>query len=120
MQHWEYAAGYDRVDNTFTNWSDPTTYEQARVDLDRLLRDHGDEGWVINPCVVRRGERHINWQPVYDHAAELLVEVLEGLRMDFAVIGAGIVQGSDVAKIFRKRAQILRNTLPNQNQEYDS
>lgn len=119
MERWEYASGYELMEG-FTNNGEPTTFEQAQRDLAGMIAAHGNEHWVINPCVVKRSSRYPSWQPVIDHAAELLVEVLEAIRLDFGVIGAGIVQGSDVAKIFRKRALVLRNTLPNQNQEYDS
>ncbi|AZS06712.1 hypothetical protein HOU95_gp095 [Streptomyces phage Hiyaa] len=120
MHRWEYAVGHQRLDDTWTNDTDPATFEVARRDLIIQQIQHGDEDWAHDLRVIKRGDHQLDWTPVYDHAAELLVEVLEGVRLDFATIGSGIVQGSDVARIFKKRAQVLRNTLPNQNQEYDS
>lgn len=119
MERWEYAAGHQSFDDSWIPSSEPGTYEKARTDLEVMVRRHEDEAWMISPSILRRSDRHLDWQPVDDHAAELLAEVLEEIRLDFATIGAGIVQGRDVAKIFRKLALIVRNTLPNQNQEYN-
>lgn len=120
MQHWEYAVGHQRLDDTWSNDTDPGVFEVASRDLIKHQIQFGDEDWATDLRIVKRSDRHLDWQPVDDHAAELLVEVLEEIRLDFATIDSGIVQGSDVAKVFRKRALVLRNTLPNQNQEYDS
>lgn len=117
MERWEYASGYELMEG-FTNNGEPTTFEQAQRDLAGMIAAHGNEHWVINPCVVKRSSRYPSWQPVIDHAAELLTEVLEDLRMDFAVFGVGIMQGSDLSKVFKKRAQLLN---PNKStEEYDS
>jgi hypothetical protein len=117
VENWEYASGYELMEG-FTNNGDPTTFEQAQRDLAGMIAAHGNEHWVINPCVVKRSSRYPNWTPVVDHAAEVLAEVLEDLRFDFAAHGVGIMQGSDLAKVFRKRAQL---TNPERHvEEYDS
>lgn len=120
MQHWEYAAGHQSLDDSWVPSSEPGTYEKARTDLEIMTRRHEDESWMISPSILRRSERQPEWQPVHDHAAEVLAEVLEDLRHDFTLFGAGIIQGTDITQIMRRRAQAIRNTLPNQNQEYDS
>lgn len=117
MDNWEYASGYELMEG-FTNHGESTTFEQAQRDLNRLIATHGEEGWVIGPCVVKRSSRYPSWQPVKDHAAELLAEVLEDLRYNFAVHGAGIMQGSDLAKVFKKTAQLINPNKP--TEEYDS
>lgn len=121
MERWEYGIGTEGMDGSWiADTEGIETYEAANRALIRTMIESRNSDWLDDPHVLKRSERHPAWTPVYDHAAELLVEALEGVRLDFATIGAGIVQGSDVAKIFKKRAQILRNTLPNQSQEYDA
>lgn len=121
MERWEYAIGEQGMDES--TWHVDTeglaTYEAANRALMRTMIQGRNSDWLGDPQIIKRSDRHPHWQPVHDHAAEVLAEVLEDIRLDFGTIGSGIVQGSDVAKIFRKRALIVRNTLPNQNEEYD-
>ena len=123
MERWEYAAGTLDTRSEGTNWnsqSDPnTTFERARLDLLNLMAAHGDEDWVIDPCVIKRSDRHPTWAKVHDHAAELLAEAMHEVALDFAVYGAGVMQGSDLAKVFKKVSYLISNKLPQDNQEYD-
>lgn len=116
MERWEYAAGYEDLNGDFVASTEPGTFEKARLDLDVMVRRHEDEDWMITPSIIRRSDRHPLWQRVNDHAAELLAEVLEDLRLDFGTHGAGIMQGSDLAQVFKKRAHLLN---PNPTEEFD-
>lgn len=115
MEKWEYAAGEQRFDE-WVERSAPGTYEDARTELARLLAadDPQSDYSMIAPCVVKRCARYPEWQPVKDHAAELLAELLEDLRRDFAPNGASSMQGRDLAAVFAKRAKLLN---PNRNPE---
>lgn len=116
MEQWEYASGYELLDG-FTNHGEPTTFERAQRDLNRLISVHGDENWVINPCVVKRSTRYPNWTPVHDHAAELLAEVLTDIALKFAPNGNDIMQGKDLNRVIKHVAFSLR---PVSTEEYDS
>lgn len=119
METWEYAVGQEGLDGTWETDTEPTPhYEAAQRAFARLLIEHRNDEWLIDPQILKRSERHPVWTPVLDHAAELLAEVLEDLRLDFATHGAGIMQGVDLAKVFRKRARLIN---PDKSvEEYDS
>lgn len=121
MERWQYAIGEQGMDESWhIDVEGLPDYEAATRALTRYLVESRNSDWTQDPQIVKRSDRHPAWQPVKDHAAELLAEVLEAVRLDFATIGSGIVQGSDVAKIFRKRALILRNVTDLQGtEEYD-
>lgn len=119
MERWEYAAGYAdtrSVDDAWTNNSDPTTFEQAMRDFAHMIAEHGDESWVIDPCVVKRSDRYPDWAKVEDHAAELLAEALADLALRFAANGNDIMQGKDLSRILKRVAQGLK---PDNVEEYD-
>lgn len=118
MQNWEYAAGYQDLNDKFVASTEPGTYEKARIDLDTMIRRHEDEDWMIAPSIIRRCDRYPEWQQVDDHAAELLAEVFADASLDFGVHGAGIMQGSDLAKALRKIALNIKNKLPQRTEEY--
>lgn len=121
MENWEYAAGTLNsyaIGTVWTDQSTPGTFEAARLALDKLIREEGDADWVIDPCIIKRSDRHPAWARVNDHAAELLAEVLADVANDSGVHGAGIIQGSDLYKIFKKVAHLISNKLPQNVEEY--
>lgn len=126
MEKWEYAYGLEDwrayPGPKWTAESTPGTYAQAEIALMRALAadDPTSDYGLHGPCIVKRSENNPEWVPVQDHAAELLAEVLEDLRIDFAFLGAGIMQGKDIAKSFRKRAQMLIGERPVKKQEFDA
>lgn len=109
MDNWKYAVGAVGGDATeqdvYTPQTEPTCYEDARTALERLLRERGQEAWVVSPCIVRRSDRHPLWVKVNDHTAELLAEVLAAVAYEFRSIGSGIVQGDDVFRVLIKQSR---------------
>lgn len=120
MENWTYAAGYQSIDNSWVPSSEPGTYEKAQIDLGVMMRRHEDEDWLSTPSIVKQSPVHPGWQPVHDHAAELLAETLMDMRYDFARHGTSIMQGRDLAQIFHKLSKLVSNKLPQTNEEYDS
>lgn len=120
MEGWEYAAGYQAIDDSWVPSSEVGTYERAQLALNFMVTRHEDEDWMIMPSILKRSDRHPTWHPVHDHAAELLAEVMLDTSKDFAVYGAGVMQGSDLAKVFKKIAHLISNKLPQENEEYGS
>lgn len=120
MENWQYAYGQEDwrayPGPKWTNDSEPGTYAQAEIALMRaIVQDDPTSDYSLHsPCILRRSDRHPEWQPVKDHAAELLAEMLGDLRLDFGVHGASVMQGSDLAKVFAKRAHLLN---PNHSSE---
>lgn len=113
MRNWEYAFGTeDWAAWPGPKWqaeSEPGTYHEAEVALMRAVAqdDPSSDYSLRSPCIVRRCNDVPEWQPVKDHTAELLAELLMDLRLDFATHGKSIMQGSDLARAFAKRARLL-------------
>lgn len=119
MERWEYAVGNEGIDGSWTADVDGLAdYEAANRALIRAILAQQNTEWLDDPHILRRSDRHPLWTPVKDHTAEVLAEVLEDLRLDFGVFGAGIMQGSDLAKTLKKRAHLLNPNKP--TEEYDS
>lgn len=118
MQNWEYAAGYQAIDDSWVPSSETGTYEKAQLALHFMMSRHEDEDWMTSPSILKRCDRYPIWQRVDDHAAELLAEVFADASLDFGVHGAGIMQGSDLSKILRKIALNIKNKLPQRTEEY--
>lgn len=115
MERWEYAAGYQSIDDSWVPSSEPGTYEKARTELDVMMCRLEDHDWSISPSVIRRSDRHPTWQLVNDHAAELLAEVLTDIALRFASNGNDIMQGKDLNRVIKHVAFGLR---PTQTEEY--
>lgn len=109
MDDWKYAVGTadwrTAEQGVYNVQTEPTCYEDARTALERLLREQGQEDWVVSPCIIRRSERHPLWIKVNDHAAELLADVLAAVAYEFRSIGGGIVQGDDVFRVLIKQSR---------------
>lgn len=123
MQRWEYAAGEEDwrayPGPKWENRSEPGTFEAAQVALMRLLaaEDPQSDYAMHGPCVIKRCEAQSEWQPVRDHAAELLVELLKDMASNFGRLGDGIVQGTDIKAIC---THLARGMSTEPNQEYDT
>lgn len=113
MERWEYAAGYQSIDDSWIASSEPGMFEKARADFDVMVRRNED--WMTSPSIIRRSDRHSQWQPVHDHAAELLAEVLTDIALRFASNGNDIMQGKDLNRVIKHVAFGLR---PTQTEEY--
>lgn len=117
MERWEYAAGYQTTSDEWRVFDSPGTFEHASAKLRALELESRGDGWATNPCVVKRSDRRPQWQPVHDHAAELLAEVLTDIALRFASNGNDIMQGKDLNRVIKHVAFGLR---PTQTEEYDS
>lgn len=117
MERWEYAVGHERLNDTWTNDTEPGTFEAASKSLIQREIKFGDEDWAGDQCIVKRSDRFPEWQPVHDHAAELLAEVLTDIALRFASNGNDIMQGKDLNRVIKHVAFGLR---PTQTEEYDS
>lgn len=105
MENWQYAAGTQNVYAVGTVWTDqstPGTFEEARLALDKLIREEGGDDWVIDPCIIKRSDRHPAWVRVHDHAAELLAEALTDIALGFAANGNDIMQGKDLSRVVKR------------------
>jgi hypothetical protein len=124
MENWEYAFGVRdlrSVEDAWTNNSDPGTYAEAEIALTRALaKDDPTSDYSLNgPCIVKRSSRHPEWQPVRDHAAELLSEAMGDVFLSFAALGPNVLQGNDLNRVFRRLAFALRPDNQT-NQEFDA
>lgn len=126
MERWEYAFGQEdyraHPGKKWTADSEPGTYAEAERAMIRALAadDPTSDYSLHSACIVKRSERHSEWAPVHDHAAELLAEVVHDMAYQFSNYGSGIMQGTDLVKTLRKVAQGVKNTLPQNIEEYDS
>ncbi|QNJ57676.1 hypothetical protein SEA_KEANU_71 [Streptomyces phage Keanu] len=124
MERWEYAAGEEDwrayPGPKWENRSEPGTFEAAQVALTRLLaaEDPTSDYSMHGPCVVKRSERYPDWQPVRDHAAELLAEALLEVAHDFRRVGQGVVQGNDLYRALAKITAQM-NTTAQDPREFD-
>lgn len=122
MEDWEYAAGTcDWRSGEADHWtahSNPGSFENARLALNKIIHESGDETWVIDPCIVRRSERYPTWQKVEDHSAELLAEAMLEIAHTFRRVGPGVVQGNDLYAAF---VAVTRKLSPTTNdpREFD-
>jgi hypothetical protein len=125
VEKWEYAFGLeDWRAHPGPKWSaesEPGTYADAEVALARALAadDPTSDYSLHGPCVVKRSERYPEWQPVKDHAAELLAEAALEVAHEFRRVGRDVVQGNDLYAVFAKIANQINPSTENP-QEYDS
>lgn len=123
MEKWEYAFGTADWRSYPEGWqadSDPGTYEDAQIALMRALaKDDPTSDYSLNsPCIVKRSDRHLVWQPVKDHAAELLAETLTEIADRFGRTPSSVIKGRDLYAAIRRVAHAL--TPQNNPEEFDS
>ena len=113
---WEYAAGHQGLSGDWVNDLEPTTFELASRDLFRMTLTYGEQDWTHDLRIIKRSDRHPPWQPVNDHAAEVVADTLEEIAGQFGVHGSNIIQGADLHRILNRVARAL---VPREIQEYD-
>lgn len=122
MNKWEYAVGhFSPIGEWVEDEEVRPHFEQAVADLPRAHAAYGNEDWLAgSPLrIVKRCERYPKWQPVNDHAAEVLAEVLADLARGFRRIGQSVPQGDD---LFASAVAAVRELNSNftDPQEFDS
>lgn len=125
MEKWEYAFGTSDwrayPDPEWQAESEPGSYADAEVALVRALAadDPASDYSLREPCIVRRSDRHPRWQPVKDHAAELLAEVLAEVAQYGHRTHTNVIQGTDLKHLFGEMARALDPGRTETNQEFD-
>lgn len=124
MEQWEYAFGVEnwRADPTeWTNESEPGTYAAAELALMRAVAadDPMSDYSLHGPCIVRRSIRYPRWQPVVDHAAELLAEVLGEIAKDVNRAHPRDTSPSKTVAFYLARAAKALDPKP-ETEEYDA
>lgn len=120
MEKWEYAIGDQGMTPGYwhIDIEGLPDYEAATRALTRAIMAQQGTDWVNDPQIVKRCDRYPEWQPVKDHAAELLAEATLEVAHEFRRVGQGVVQGNDLYAVFAKlAAQINPNT--ENPQEFD-
>jgi hypothetical protein len=113
----EYAAGYGHngpYETVRVEDNSVGTIEHARAALAKLISDHGDELWLIDPRLVRRDGPNHPWETVEDPAKETIQRVFAEVARTGRRIGSGVVQGNDLYRIF---SDALRQVGGDQNPE---
>lgn len=119
MRQPEYAAGYAGFEpGEWRVHGEPGNIEHARMQLAELIREDHDADWLIDASLVRRDGPNHPWEKVKDPARETATAVMLALAEDARRIGDGIVQGTDLHRMFTKAARALSASA--NPQEYES
>ena len=117
MEQWEYAVGHSGLSGEWDNDTDPTTFELASRDLIEQTILYGHEDWADDLRIVKRSIRHAHWQPVVDHAAELLAEALGEVARNVSRAHSSASPSKTVAHYL---ALVAKAVSPNtETEEYD-